>query len=91
MSSFKEIENILFQERNLALIDVNFITILSSGLFTHKFTGEQLLTPSKIYSKVLLPVLRSGNVKAFIHIAEGGLLGRFPQILSEQFSIILGK
>ncbi|XP_015280419.1 PREDICTED: trifunctional purine biosynthetic protein adenosine-3-like [Gekko japonicus] len=51
--------------------------------------GEQLLTPSKIYSKVLLPVLRSGNVKAFIHVAEGGLLGRFPQILSEQFSIIL--
>ncbi|XP_054830238.1 trifunctional purine biosynthetic protein adenosine-3-like [Eublepharis macularius] len=51
--------------------------------------GEQLLTPSKIYSKALLPVLRSGNVNAFIHIAEGGLLGRFPQILPAQFSAIL--
>uniref|UniRef100_A0ACB8FIV8 Uncharacterized protein n=2 Tax=Sphaerodactylus townsendi TaxID=933632 RepID=A0ACB8FIV8_9SAUR len=51
--------------------------------------GEQLLTPSKIYTKTLLPVLRSGNVKAFIHIAEGGLLGRFSHILPEQFDVIL--
>ncbi|XP_053242599.1 trifunctional purine biosynthetic protein adenosine-3-like [Podarcis raffonei] len=51
--------------------------------------GEQLLTPSKIYSKTLLPVLRSGNVKAYIHIAEGGLLGSFSTILPEQFSVVL--
>ncbi|XP_062983645.1 trifunctional purine biosynthetic protein adenosine-3-like [Elgaria multicarinata webbii] len=51
--------------------------------------GEQLLTPSKIYSKVLLPVLRSGNVKAYIHIAEGALLGSFLHILPEQFSVVL--
>ncbi|XP_053164894.1 trifunctional purine biosynthetic protein adenosine-3-like [Hemicordylus capensis] len=51
--------------------------------------GEQLLTPAKIYSKVLLPVLRSGNVKAYIHIAEGGILGSLSQILPEQFSVVL--
>uniref|UniRef100_A0A670XXR9 ATP-grasp domain-containing protein n=1 Tax=Pseudonaja textilis TaxID=8673 RepID=A0A670XXR9_PSETE len=51
--------------------------------------GEQLLTPTKIYSRALLPVLRSGNVKAFIHIADGGLLGGFSQILPERFSVVL--
>ncbi|XP_077198734.1 trifunctional purine biosynthetic protein adenosine-3-like [Paroedura picta] len=61
---------------------------ISGGCGTQTL-GDQLLTPSKIYNKVLLPILQSGNVKAFIHIAEGGLLGRFPQILSEQYSIIL--
>lgn len=54
-------------------------------------TGELLLTPTKIYSKALLPVLRSGNVKAYIHIADEGLLGSFLHILPEQFSVILGK
>ncbi|XP_066477392.1 trifunctional purine biosynthetic protein adenosine-3-like [Tiliqua scincoides] len=51
--------------------------------------GELLLTPTKIYSKALLPVLRSGNVKAYVHITDGGLLGSFLQILPEQFSVVL--
>ncbi|KAM3836261.1 trifunctional purine biosynthetic protein adenosine-3-like [Vipera latastei] len=51
--------------------------------------GDQLLTPTKIYSRALLPVLRSGNVKAFIHIADGGLSGAFSQILPERFSVVL--
>lgn len=54
-------------------------------------TGELLLTPTKIYSKALLPVLRSGNVKAYINVADGGLLGSFLQILPEKFSVVLGK
>ncbi|KAJ6662432.1 hypothetical protein lerEdw1_011845 [Lerista edwardsae] len=51
--------------------------------------GELLLTPTKIYSKALLPVLHSGNVKAYINVADGGLLGSFPQILPEKFSVVL--
>lgn len=59
--------------------------------FTPMLAGEQLLIPAKIYSKVLLPVLRSGHVKACIHITEGGLLGNIPQTIPEEFSVILGK
>uniref|UniRef100_A0A8D2JEK1 ATP-grasp domain-containing protein n=1 Tax=Varanus komodoensis TaxID=61221 RepID=A0A8D2JEK1_VARKO len=55
----------------------------------HPTLGEQLLIPSKIYSKALLPVLRSGNVKAYIHIAERALLGSFLHILPEQLSVVL--
>uniref|UniRef100_A0A8C6X668 phosphoribosylformylglycinamidine cyclo-ligase n=1 Tax=Naja naja TaxID=35670 RepID=A0A8C6X668_NAJNA len=42
--------------------------IVIPGGYGNHTLGEQLLTPTKIYSRALLPVARSGNVKAFIHI-----------------------
>ncbi|KAL7983578.1 hypothetical protein Chor_000454 [Crotalus horridus] len=68
---------------------VRKIFLTSSLHYFSPVPGEQLLTPTKIYSRSLLPVLRSGNVKAFIHIADGGLLGGFSHILPERFSVVL--
>ncbi|XP_004594186.3 trifunctional purine biosynthetic protein adenosine-3 [Ochotona princeps] len=51
--------------------------------------GDLLLTPTRIYSHSLLPVLRSGHVKAFAHITGGGLLENIPRVLPQKLGVDL--
>ncbi|NXX32971.1 PUR2 protein, partial [Nicator chloris] len=58
------------------------------GSAGHATLGDVLLTPGKVFSPALLPVLRSGHVKGFAPTAEG-LLGGISRVLPEHLSAVL--
>ncbi len=44
--------------------------------------GQVLLTPTRIYVKTLLPLLKDEDVRGFAHITGGGLTDNLPRVFS---------
>lgn len=54
--------------------------------FSDQTLADAFLTPTRIYVKDVLPLLRSGHVKGLAHITGGGLTDNVPRALPDQLA-----
>lgn len=48
--------------------------------------GDALLTPTRLYVKLLLPLLKDPDIRGFAHVTGGGLTDNVPRIFSDAFA-----
>ncbi|XP_071562131.1 trifunctional purine biosynthetic protein adenosine-3 [Temnothorax nylanderi] len=56
---------------------------------SNRTIGEELLEPTRIYVKSVIPALRTNMVKGFAHITGGGLMENIPRILTNHLGVTL--
>jgi phosphoribosylformylglycinamidine cyclo-ligase len=67
------------------------LTVDSNVAGLARTIGEELLTPTKIYVKTILNLLRDFQIKGMAHITGGGLLENVPRVLPKHCRAVIEK
>ncbi|RXM58524.1 phosphoribosylformylglycinamidine cyclo-ligase [Clostridium tetani] len=59
--------------------------------FHGKIVGEELLTPTKIYVKPVLELLKSYPIKGMAHITGGGFHENIPRMFKDDLNAVISK
>ena len=65
------------------------LNFLSPCPFSSGSLGEALLTPTRLYVKQLLPIIRQNLVKSMAHITGGGFIDNIPRALPHDLGCII--
>ena len=51
--------------------------------------GEEMLTPTRLYPKICLPLIREFDIHGLVHITGGGFYENIPRALPENLGVII--
>jgi len=82
--------------RNLFRLEARPLTVIQNELSTYHESlgatlGDTLLTPTRIYVKPILTLLKSVKVKGIAHITGGGFFENLPRILPDGCSAFIER
>lgn len=73
------------------IFDINEQTVNRYIYKLGRTIGEELITPTRIYVKTVLTLIKSFEIKGIAHITGGGFIENLPRILPEGLKIIINK
>ncbi len=76
-NGYSLLRNIIFNEKGMKADDIFYDNVT---------TAEALLTPTKIYAKIVHSILSEVNVKGMVHITGGGFYDNIPRVLPKNIS-----
>ena len=56
-----------------------------------KTLGEELLTPTRLYPKAVLPLIKENYIKGMVHITGGGFYENIPRMLCDGMHAVVKK
>lgn len=80
-NGYSLVRKIVFEKEEME-ID-KFIPELDSTI------GEELLKPTRIYTKAVLPLIENFNIKGIVHITGGGFYENLPRIVPEGLTAVI--